>query len=102
MPAGVWSSCNDGIAAVPAGSLVAGDLSRAVAATTRATVTKAEIIWRFMGNLPFRSQKSLHHSNWLEPRRANVSCFTSHAHLMLREAPSGGLFVCDALPPPPP
>src|SRR5437588_4004237 len=54
MPAAAWSSCNEGIAAVPADSLVEGDHSIAVAvvAANRATAAKAKIIRRFMGSLP--------------------------------------------------
>jgi hypothetical protein len=44
-------SCNEGIAAVLADSSVEGDRCIAVPAATRAIVTRAEIIWRFMGSL---------------------------------------------------
>jgi len=44
----VWSSCNEGIAAVPADSLVEGCHIMAVAVAIRATTAKAGIIKRFM------------------------------------------------------
>src|SRR5437762_14014615 len=50
----MWSSCNEGMASIPADSLVEGDHSIAVAvvAANRATAAKAKIIRRFMGSLP--------------------------------------------------
>src|SRR6202022_3485350 len=51
-PAAMWSSRNEGIAAVPADSLVDGDHSIAVVAANRATAAKVVIIRRFMGSLP--------------------------------------------------
>jgi hypothetical protein len=56
----MWSSCNDGIVAVPADSLVEGDHSIAVAvvAANRAAAAKAEIIKRFMGKSPRRMRPS--------------------------------------------
>jgi hypothetical protein len=56
-------SCNEGIAAVPADSLVEGDRCMAIAAAIRATAARVGIIIRrFMGSLPFSSDtyKSLH------------------------------------------
>jgi hypothetical protein len=59
----------------------------AVAAANRATAAKARIIGRFTGSLRFGSdtQKSLHACS-------NVNYFTSHTHLMLREAAFGRSF----------
>jgi len=62
-PAAALNSCNEGIAAVPADSLVEGDRCMAIAAAIRATAARVGIIIRrFMGSLPFSSDtyKSLH------------------------------------------
>jgi hypothetical protein len=56
----VWSSCNDGIEAVPADSLVDDvcDHSKVIAVASTATPAIAEVSGRFMGNLLFGSQNA--------------------------------------------